>query len=173
MEIISYYNARNDIASVATKNIFDSIKRTMILNLDRNASRWIIIVFSVMVYLVDNDDDANVGYEERTDAENDEDAKDVFDTKIGSFEHDFDPFLNEVVSNVQSTNCASTMNVFYFFAFFWLAPRGGVIGRPELSPPYGNFFLSAGWNQYEVVLLEVQLLFMNLNQINSRQLLLI
>ena len=45
-----------------------------------------------MVYLVDNDDDANVGYEERTDAENDEDAKDVFDTKIGSFEHDFDPF---------------------------------------------------------------------------------
>ena len=34
----------------------------------------------------------------------------------------------------------------YFFAFFWLAPLGGVMGRPELRPPYGNFFLSAGCN---------------------------
>ena len=26
-----------------------------------------------------------------------------------------------------------------------LCPLGGVTGRPALSPPYGNFFLSAGF----------------------------
>merc|ERR1719471_1839097 len=36
--------------------------------------------------------------------------------------------------------------VFYFFPFFCCAARGGVTGLPELRPPYGNFFLSAGFN---------------------------
>jgi hypothetical protein len=37
---------------------------------------------------------------------------------------------------------------YYFLGllFCCVAPRGGVTGRPELSPPYGNFFLSAGCN---------------------------
>ena len=34
--------------------------------------------------------------------------------------------------------------VVYFFPFFCWAALGGVTGLPELSPPYGNFFLSAG-----------------------------
>ena len=29
----------------------------------------------------------------------------------------------------------SMVGGYYFFCFFWLAPLGGVIGRPELSPP--------------------------------------
>ena len=37
--------------------------------------------------------------------------------------------------------------VFYFFPFFCCAARGGVTGLPELRPPYGNFFLSAGCNR--------------------------
>ena len=35
----------------------------------------------------------------------------------------------------------------YFLPFFWLPPLGGVTGRLTFIPPYGNFFLSAGWKK--------------------------
>jgi len=38
---------------------------------------------------------------------------------------------------------------YIFPAFFAAAPRSGVTGRPVWFPaPYGNFFLSAGFNIY-------------------------
>ncbi len=42
---------------------------------------------------------------------------------------------------------------YYFLGllFCCVAPRGGVTGRPELSPPYGNFFLSAGCNEIKII----------------------
>ena len=51
-------------------------------------------------------------------------------------------------------NCCNVVNItgtIYFFPClgFCAALRGGVTGLPALSPPYGNFFLSAGfriWN---------------------------
>ena len=36
--------------------------------------------------------------------------------------------------------------VFYILPLPFAVPRGGVTGRPAFSPPYGNFFLSAGFN---------------------------
>lgn len=35
---------------------------------------------------------------------------------------------------------------YFFFPFCWVAPLGGVTGLLLFRPPYGNFFLSAGWN---------------------------
>ena len=35
--------------------------------------------------------------------------------------------------------------IHFFLAFCWVAPLGGVTGRPAFRPPYGNFFLSAGF----------------------------
>lgn len=39
----------------------------------------------------------------------------------------------------------------YIFPFFWAELLGGVTGLPACKPPYGNFFLSAGfriWNEH-------------------------
>ena len=36
----------------------------------------------------------------------------------------------------------------YIFPFCLAVPLGGVTGRPAFNPPYGNFFLSAGFNIY-------------------------
>jgi len=45
-----------------------------------------------------------------------------------------------------ASGTAAGPSAFYFLPFFCCAARGGVTGRPEFSPPYGNFFLSAGFN---------------------------
>ena len=77
------------------------------------------------------------------DDDGDNDNEDAFfDTTFVTFK------IVNLIAGIQSNHklCINS-RIFYFFAFFWLAPLGGVIGRPELRPPYGNFFLSAGWNE--------------------------
>lgn len=43
-----------------------------------------------------------------------------------------------------------TRNCHILPLFFTGFPLGGVTGRPVWSPPYGNFFLSAGFNIYNL-----------------------
>ena len=77
------------------------------------------------------------------DDDGDNDNEDAFfDTIFVTFK------IVNLIAGIQSNHklCINS-KTFYFFAFFWLAPLGGVIGRPELRPPYGNFFLSAGWRK--------------------------
>ena len=77
------------------------------------------------------------------DDDGDNDNEDAFfDTTFVTFK------IVNLIAGIQSNHklCINS-RIFYFFAFFWLAPLGGVIGRPELRPPYGNFFLSAGWSE--------------------------
>ena len=49
--------------------------------------------------------------------------------------------------HIKSKNTKREEPVYFFFPFCWFAPRGGVTGRLEFNPPYGNFFLSAGWKK--------------------------
>ena len=53
-------------------------------------------------------------------------------------------FLGEIVDH-KDHHHAEDDDDHFFFAFCCVAPRGGVTGLPAFSPPYGNFFLSAGF----------------------------
>ena len=40
--------------------------------------------------------------------------------------------------------------IIHLVLIYFLPLRGGVMGRPELMPPYGNFFLSAGFRIWKI-----------------------
>lgn len=73
----------------------------------------------------------------------------VNDKSFEDFKHMYRYVNCSVVSQLHVIRYRSYLEAIYFLLFF-AEPLGGVTGLPAFNPPYGNFFLSAGFRICEV-----------------------